>query len=229
MVDRRLLAVLIIVAVGVFAGRAALSGSPDPPTESEVSSEPTPAAPIDTALRAVEQPESRPTLNVDAPEANEPFEASPPPAADIVDVVGARRPTIDMVEEEHGDHPHDGERNPTGSSDANAVEVIAADLIVAGWTWRFDDSDTRQPDALASLADSGTIDALVPAPAERQRRFDACEVSWVIVRGISVDGTRATVRFDQHVISSSSAELVTARSVIVTIAEGLAVDIEVVL
>lgn len=231
MIDRRPLAVLVIVAAGVLVGRIVLSEPPDRPAEPEVIAAQTLTASATSRPLATDSAPPGSAENVTVTEAAERAQA-PPTAAidsvDVVDVVEARRPTIDRIQTEHDLHPDDGEQIATGGGNATTVGQVAAELIVVTWTWRFDDSNSRHRDALASLADGETIDALLAAPEERQRRIDAGEVSWVIIRDVSVDDSRAMIRFDQHLLTTLSTEVVTARFAVVTVVAGLAVDVEVV-
>ncbi len=100
---------------------------------------------------------------------------------------------------------------------------------MAVWSWRFDDPGSRQFDAIGLLADDETVSALTAAPKELQRRIDVGQVSWVIIRSIDVDGAQVTVRFYQHLVDVSSVEVVTARTVIVSMEDRTVVGVEVVL
>lgn len=228
MIDRRPLAVLVIVAAGVLVGRIVLSEPPDRPAEPEVIAAQTLTASATSRPLATDSAPPGSAENVTVTEAAERAQAPPTAAIDSVDVVEARRPTIDRIQTEHDLHPDDGEQNATGGGNATTVGEVAAELIAVTWTWRFDDSNSRHRDALASLADGETIDALLAGPEERQRRIDAGEVSWVIIRDVSMDDSRAMIRFDQHLLTTSSTEVVTPRFAVVTVVAGLAVDVEVV-
>lgn len=228
MIDRRFVAVLLVAVVAVFALRSVMSNTPAPPAESPVSIDPRLAdrlTPTAAAARTVSTDDVDDVITTSTTVTT--AEASSTTPVDLVELVQARRPTIEVIETP--DHEDDGERDPTGERGSATIEQTAADLVVAGWTWRFDDDDTRHLEALALVADTAVVDALAPEPAEGQRRIDAGEVSWVIVRGINVDGPQATVRFDQHVVTSTSSETVTARKVLVTVDAGAVVVVEVTL
>ena len=82
----------------------------------------------------------------------------------------------------------------------------------------------RRPPTWSSQAGHGDSTTPTPANLMGSPRSPTTQWSWVIVRDISVDDTRATVRFDWHALTSSSAETVTVRSVTAT--AGAVVDVE---
>jgi hypothetical protein len=151
--------------------------------------------------------------------------AIPSELLEVEVLVESRRPAIDAVQVPPGHDHDDGEIAVSAAQAAAPIEQVAAELVVAGWTWRFDDAATRQVDAITPLATGDAIEMLAPSIDELARRAEVGEVSWVIVRDSSVDGARATVTFDQHVVTSSTAETVTSRTVVVDVVVGVAVAV----
>jgi hypothetical protein len=246
MIDRRLGVVAVLVAVGVFALHGALTGAPDSVAESSttdraIALDPPAEATVGTPSSALDSVDDQPPITTRIPEpaasarvpvlvtVPDAVPAIPSPVLEVEMLVESRRPAIDEVQVRQ-DHDHDdGEFAASGSQGAAPIEQVAAGLVVAGWTWRFDDAANRQVDAITALATGDAIEMLIPSTDELARRADAGEVSWVIVRDIRVDGSGATVTFDQHVVTSSlagsTAETVTSRTVVVDVVVGVAVAV----
>lgn len=241
MIDRRLVILAALIAVGVFALHGAMTGPSDSVAESSssdrtVALDPPVEATVGTPSSALDSVDNQPPITtMPEPAASAPVTgpdtvpAIPSPVLEVEMLVESRRPSIDAVQIPP-DHDHDdGEFAASGSQGAAPIEQVAAGLVVAGWTWRFDDAATRQVDAITPLATGAVIEMLAPSIDELHRRADVGEVSWVIVLNISVDGARATVTFDQHVVTSSAAgstaETVMSRTVVVDVVVGVAVAV----
>ena len=141
------------------------------------------------------------------------------PSEELVDLLDAARPPLIAVEVvDDGEH---AARNEPDSS----VGGMAASVVVSAWTWRFDDSAGRVRTQLSPSASEAVIARLAPTPEQETQRASAGEVSWVIVREIAVDGSVATVMFDQHLVTSTNAETITARSARITVVDGRAIDV----
>lgn len=228
-IDRRIFAAVLVVVVVGFGLRSATTADTADQSESAASiSESRAPLPVTagaatggTPTSVVEQPPSPsttvPITAVALPDTIE--------QAEVKILVDSRRPTIDATEPPEDGHHDDGELMSPAGQPVPDTEQIAATVVVTGWTWRYDDSDTRQAEALEPVASPALVALLVPSTEELQRRVENNEVSWVIIRDIAVSDNKATVSFDQHLVTSSTAETVVARTVAVTTAVGLAVEV----
>lgn len=142
------------------------------------------------------------------------------PGVELVDLVDAARPSMDVVE-----IVDDGHHHPTHGTHSTTVGATAVDVVAAVWTWRFDDQDGRLRTRLDGVVTESLIDRLAPTPHQQIERVEAGEVSWVIVRDITVDGPTARVVFDQHLVALTTAETITERSVAVAVVAGLAIEV----
>lgn len=227
MIDRRFFVAIAVVVVGALGLRAATLGSSVPAAELAPDPGTPPASPHSTMgetpdatvrVDVIEESPTRSTVAV--------AEASESSTVLDVDVlVESRRPAIDAIRIPADHHHDDGAGDPSGGQVSSAVEAIAAKLVGAGWTWRFDDAASRQVGAVAPVASARVMAVLVPSGDELQRRADTAEVSWVVISDIVVDGSWATVTFDQHVVTSTIAETITTRSVAVFVAGGVVVEV----
>lgn len=134
-------------------------------------------------------------------------------------LLDAARPPLASVEV-IDDGEHAAHNEPESS-----VGGTAASVVVSAWTWRFDDTAGRVRTQLNSSASEAVIAKLAPTPEQETARASTGEVSWVIVREIAVDGPVATVMFDQHLVTSTDAETITARSAVITVADGRAIEV----
>lgn len=141
------------------------------------------------------------------------------PSEELVDLLDAARPPLIAVEVAD-DGEHAAHNEPESS-----VGGTAASVVVSAWTWRFDDSAGRVRTQLNSSASEAVIAKLAPTPEQETERASAGEVSWVIVREIAIDGSVATVMFDQHLVTSTDAETITARSAVITVVDGRAIEV----
>lgn len=141
------------------------------------------------------------------------------PSEELVDLLDAGRPPLIAVEV-----VDDGEHAAHNEPDSSVGET-AASVVVSAWTWRFDDSAGRVRTQLNSSASEAVIAKLAPTPEQETARASAGEVSWVIVREIAVDGSVATVMFDQHLVTSTDAETISARSAVITVVDGRAIEV----
>lgn len=229
MVDRRLLVVATVVAVCAVGVRATVTGPPPPAddlvTIDEVTAWPDQAARPETAV-------SRPVMSASpsTSEAKPPAATTPKrPAAtnvatanDVADLVEKRRPTIDQIAGPAEHHFRDGEHS--AHANATSGEHLAAELIIAGWSWRFDDTADRQIDAISGHATNDVTAMLAPSEIELNRRTAASEVSWVIIRELTVAGDEVTVVFDHHIVGDGTPESVTQRSVTVIVDDHAVTD-----
>jgi hypothetical protein len=196
MVDRRLAGVLVSLTVSMIVAVTWLTGAaPDPP-----------AVPATTALSA--QPTSSPAMaGADLDTASSALSTKPagststatlPAGLPLVELVAAGRPLLPS-----GAVVDDGDA-------ASELDVVTS-VVVAVWSWRFDDP----PDRLAvSLTGSATVDvaaAWTASSTERDRRRSAGEVAWVraIPRPDTVDGDGVVVvDVEQHVTTAMTPERV---------------------
>lgn len=228
MLDRRLLAGIVAVAVVVLSARQALTSNepadrPDTPTAATALGDvPTTVAnsarantPTATADPA---PVPQPTLvTTSAPTADV---SSPTTAVELIDLVEAARPTLplgEIVDDRDAHHDH--------GVDHTDASTIASQVVVSAWTWRFDGADDDLADRLHGFATDAVIASLTSGDTERMRRVDAAEVAWVIVRDVEVDDDVVNVLFDHHVVTSTKAEAVTSRQALVTVAAEQAIRV----
>ena len=102
---------------------------------------------------------------------------------------------------------------------------IAVAVVMAAWTWRYDDPTDRTRDALTPIATADVVDQLAPTPTESARRAADAEVSWAIIRNVDTDNSSVTVTFDHHLVTTASPETVTRRLAMVMVDDGRAVDV----
>lgn len=226
MVDRRILAIGVAIFVVVLAVGTAMTGpaaTPDeqPGAAQEVAAAPAPVS-ADTPIPPATQLADQSSTTTASAETIEPAGAVPVTVNEVADLVESRRPAIEAVPLPDGHHDQDGEHAHGVTHD---VAHHAGELVVAAWSWRFDDVATRHVDAIGLHASDAVLDALVPTDAELERRRDYTEVAWVIIRDIAVDDGEATVVFDHHVVTSSTPESVTSRTVVVDVEDHRAIDV----
>lgn len=141
------------------------------------------------------------------------------PTAELSDLVAASRPELPA-----GEVVDDGAKNAHHHPNATSVEATASSVVVSLWTWRFDDADGRTRDQLVGFVHDEVIERITPSPEQVAAREAAGEVSWAIVRQVTVEGPVATVTFDHHLVTSTSAELVTIRTATVTFFDGRVIE-----
>ena len=237
MIDRRIAVAAAAVVIGVLGVRVATTGPLAPGDDTTqvdlgASMQPSPPPAPEGSTRGPLS-ESPATPNPTAP--TTPTEASPTPTSttgaivpvvasqdEVADLVESRRPAIDQTVVPADHHHHYGQHSAHGGG--TDVEHHAGELIVAGWSWRFDDPATRQRDAVSRHATSDVVALLAPSEIELQRRAAASEVSWVIIRSLAVAGNEVTVVFDHHIVGSGSPESVTSRSVVIVVENHTAID-----
>lgn len=227
MFARRLLIVGLVVVVVVSAVR---SGSP---TQPDLSTEPDrvgldvgrdDGVTIPTASSSEPAITAQTTSPGDAwlSVATTPVEAETTtslPSAELSDLVAGSRPPLPA-----GEMVDDGALYAHHHPHATSVEATASSVVVSLWTWRFDDADGRTQDQLVGLVYDDVIERITPSPEQVAARGAAGEVSWAIVRQVTVDGPVATVTFDHHLVTSISAELVTSRTATVTFFDGRVIE-----
>lgn len=216
--------IALVIAIGVRSAVSTQSATPTEPDATRVNT-----AWSDTVLApATSSPEttsSVPLTSVTAVSSpiHNAVEVAPTPTlapAELVDLVAASRPSLSAVEV-----VDDGDLHAHHDTPDSSVGAIAASVVVSAWTWRFDDTAGRVHDQLAGLADDDVIRVLAPTPQEMEARAATGEVSWVIVRTVTVTGSNATVLFDHHLVTSTSAEAVTNRTAVVTVIDGQAIEV----
>lgn len=141
-------------------------------------------------------------------------------SVELLELVDASRPPLSDTEV-----VDDGEHDPTHGRPATTTGATAATLVLSLWTWRFDDRAGRVREQLGGLADDALIERLAPTPEQEAARAAGGKVSWVIVREVTVEASVATVMFDHHLVTSTTAETITARVVDVTIVDGRAIEV----
>lgn len=228
MLDRRLLAGIVVAVVVVFGARQTLSS--DAPATGHDSATAAPVrgdVPMATTSSARANnstptpgaaPVTQPTVVTTSVPAVE--VSSPTTAVGLIDLVEAARPTLppgEIVDDGHAHHDH--------GIDHTDASTTATQVVVAAWTWRFDATGERLANRLHGLATNAVVASLIPDEAERVRRVDAGEVAWVIVRNVQVGDDVVTVFFDHHVVTSTKAEAITSRQALVTVADEQAIRV----
>jgi hypothetical protein len=229
MFDRRIIATIIVVAAGAASAVAVVRGDRRDALPTPMVADAAPGPAISPLERAA-SPASDTSIDVVAESTATFVDATSTPDSgvsvrDVDELVAANRPPIETSGPDAAMVVDDGHDDPTArSTGPNDVGGVASDVVVTAWTWRFDDPPDRHRNALAPIASLDVVDLVAPTPDQQIAREMAGEVAWVIVRDVSVAGDVATVRFDHHVVSSTTAEQVTAQVVSVTINGGRAVS-----
>ncbi|MEL6894390.1 MAG: hypothetical protein AAFP84_22560 [Actinomycetota bacterium] len=227
MTDRRILmvfAAVAIAAVGLLSLRSGSETSTADTTRSD--REPIMVVRSSTVLAPAASTSAVPSTSrerADAPSivgAESTTDVDGEEPTDILELLDAARPTVPADPIVDDGHPH-------ARADTRPDEVTATSLIVAMWSWRFDDPADNTHVELRRLADADLIERRATTPAEIARRIEYGEVAWVIVRNVDTTGSTVTVRFDQHVVTSRNAETITTRIATVTIEDGIAVAVQV--
>jgi len=225
MVDRRILAAAVAIVVVVLAFVDATAGTATPATEPSQTSREAAIAPAQVNAATPVPPSAQPATSTSTTttppiEVIEPAGVVPSTVNEVADLVESRRPAIDAIPLPADHYHQDGAQEASDD-----VARHAGELVVAAWSWRFDDDATRQADTIGPLAADTVIDALVPTDSELARRRAEAEVAWVIIRGINAAGDQVTVVFDHHVVTSTTPETVTSRSVVVVVEDHQAIDV----
>lgn len=217
--------IALIVAIGVRSATSTPATTSMQADEGQIDAEPFGGMPEPQSV-PLESPVSvrpDPISAVSAPSRQPPVVAEPTPStteAELSDLVAAGRPPLSDVEVVDDGHVHRHHHAPDEHASWAATTVV-----VSTWTWRFDDTPDRLREQLAGIASNDLIAQLSPTPEQAAERAAAGEVSWVIVRAVTVDGSIATVRFDHHLVTSAAPETVTSRTVTVTIVDGQATEV----
>ncbi len=228
MISRRVLIAALVAVLVAIGARNTLSTESSAPIEADSSTPDTggaaeltsPSQRSVSASKVVTSDGPFPT-----PQDSTPTTDTSSPSVELLDLVDAARPPL--ADNEVVD---DGEHDPTHGQPATTAEM-AASLVVSVWTWRFDDRAGMVREQLAGLADDALIERLAPTPEQQAARTASGEVSWVIVRDVTVDASVATdssvatVMFDHHLVTSTTSETITARVVDVTIVDARAIEV----
>lgn len=227
MIARRLLIVTMVallVAVGV---RTAVTTEPSTPDEAVAATLDDTRADLAVNSRTPQTESTTTLLETSGGAASTPVRSAAmpttvtsSPSVELIDLVDASRPSLTVAKV-----VDNGEHDPTQGEPDTSVGAIAAEVVVSAWTWRFDDSEGRVGSQLVGLANDAVTEALAPTPQEQVARAGRGEVSWVIVRDVTVAASVATVMFDQHLVTSTTAETITARVAVVTVVDGRAIEV----
>ena len=228
MFSRRVLVaglIALIVAIGVRSATSTPATTSMQEDDVHIEAEPFDNVPGPRSV-PLESPVSvrpDPSSAVSSPPRQPPVVAEPTPSTtkpELADLVAAGRPPLSDVTVVDDGHVHRHHHAP-----GEHASWAATTAVVSGWTWRFDDTPDRLREQLASIASNDLIAQLSPTPEQAAERTAAGEVSWAIVRAVTVDSTIATVRFDHHLVTSTTPETVTSRTVTVTIVDGRATEV----
>lgn len=227
MVDRRILIVIATVAIAAVALLSFRPGSETSTSETTRSDRETVTVmgsrPVPASVASTSPPSSTTTTgpNVVAIDGSgSRIEGDAVEPVDISELLADARPETPAGSVVDDGHQHEREA-------AQPDEVIATSLIVAAWTWRFDDPTNHARVELVPLADPGLIEQLAPTSSEIVHRVEHREIAWVIVRTVDTAGSTVIVQFDHHVVTSSNAETIATRRATVTVESGIAVAVQV--
>jgi hypothetical protein len=213
MVDRRLVGILVSLTVAVIVAVAWLTGAASGPATAPATTGLSAQLPLPTSV-STNSPEGTLSVAASTAPSTESAASTSTVSADVplVELVAAGRPPLPS-----GDVVDDG---PADEAAASELDVVTS-VVVAVWSWRFDDPPDRLSVSLTGLATVDVAAAWTASSAERVRRQEAGEVAWVLAtpRPGAVGGAGVVVvDVEQHITSSTTPERVDRLTVNVRLA-----------